>query len=90
MMLKNMAEWRKRVIDESIEEDKGNIFRLIAIYSREVDGFIVNGSNMNKSGEYPTGVSVSSQRQERRVFKTLDALSRAAKSVDIQAFEVSG
>ena len=90
MMLKNMAEWRKRVIDESIEEEKGNIFRLIAIYSREVDGFIVNGSIMNKSGEYSAGVWVSSQRQERRVFKTLDALRRAAKSVDIQAFEVSG
>lgn len=90
MMLKNMAEWRKRVIDESIEKDKDNIFRLIAVYSREVDGFIVNGSIMNKNGKYSAGVWVSSQRQERRVFKTLDALRRATKGVDIQNFEVSG
>jgi hypothetical protein len=85
-MLSKVSEWRNQVLHDAVINDKTPPqFQIVAAYSQPLVGFVVYA----KLGDY-SPVFVSSQRQERRVFKTLDALRRAMKEVGIHSFEVVG
>lgn len=84
MMLHKFAEWRERVINDSIENEKGNTFNVLVVYSHVNDEYHVCGS-VNDSSE----VFVSSQRHEKRAFKSLDTLKRLLSSHGINNFVVA-
>jgi len=86
MMLNKISEWRGQVFHDAIMNNKeAPQFQIVTSYSHSLQGFVVYA----KLGDY-SPVFVSSQRQERRVFKTLDALRRAMKEAGIPSFEVVG
>ena len=89
MMLHKLAEWRDRALEEEAKkilddnEYKPVQFRVIVTYDKKVGGYKVHGS-INGSA----GVWVSSQRNEVRVFKTLDNLAKLLNDFGIRYFEV--
>lgn len=89
MMLNKLAEWRDRVIDaedkKSISDDsyKRKEFRVIVSYDKERGGYKLHGSV-----DGVPGVWVSSQRNEIRIFKTLDNLAKSLLEIKIHYFEV--
>lgn len=85
MLLNQVAKWREDSLEKSLESGSSVSFNVIASYSNDLKGFAVH-ADINGNG----GVWVSSQRQEKRVFKTLDALRRAMQSAGIPAFTVVG
>ena len=85
MMIHKLAEWRERVMHDSATNNSGHVFCVVVMYSREHKGFVINGSVKGT-----TGIYVSSQRQEKRVFKTLDTVRRSLNDVGIIAFDVLG
>lgn len=85
MMLNKLAEWRSDVLFKAHTDGVDVDLKVTALYSPAIQGYIVFAT-IDGKGE----IFVSSQRQERRVFKTLDALHRAMKSVGIPWFEVVG
>lgn len=85
MMLNKFADWRERVISDSIEKDKGNTFNVVVMYSKTDDNYVIAGSVNDSSG-----VFVSSQRQEKRTFKSLDTIKRTLAGFGIHHFTVIG
>lgn len=85
MLLNQVAKWRNDSLMKASEKGSQISFNVIAAYSNELKGFAVH-ADINGNG----GVWVSSQRQEKRVFKTLDALRRAMQSAGIPSFTVVG
>jgi phosphoketolase len=86
MLLKDAAKAISNNIDHVLdvlpESDKA-VMSISAL--RTSIGYILCLSSNNK-----TVAIISSKREERRVFKTLDAISRALKGVGINKFEVYG
>ena len=85
MRLQQVAKWRESALDVATQRGIKVDFKLTAIYSKPHNGFVVFVTVDGKGD-----VFVSSQRQDKRVFKTLDALRRAVKEVGITWFEVVG
>tara|TARA_R110002012_G_C11474950_1_gene594368 strand:- start:195 stop:452 length:258 start_codon:yes stop_codon:yes gene_type:complete len=85
MMIHKLAEWRERVINENCNTGSNYNFRVIVVYSRDDSGYVINGSVEGSAGVY-----VSSQRQDKRVFKTLDTVKKSLSEVGINYFEVAG
>ncbi|AUR91212.1 hypothetical protein NVP1165O_46 [Vibrio phage 1.165.O._10N.261.51.B7] len=80
-MLNKLAEWRKDVIESG--SDKA--FTVYAMYSPSLNGFTVVGAV-----DGAPGVKVSSQRNDARVFKTLDTVRRSLGEHGISHFVVVG
>lgn len=90
MMLNKLADWRNRVIeseDEKLLSSKTHYtkkqFRVLVFFDKDLGGYKVHGSV-----DGVPGVWVSSQRNEIRVFKTLDNLAKSLKELNINFFEV--
>lgn len=84
-MLNKVSEWRVNALDAARDKGVGISFDITAIHSKKDGGFVVFAAIDGKGG-----IFVSSQRQDRRVFKTLDALRRAMIEVGISSFSVVG
>ena len=88
-MLSKLAEWRNVVIqseDDKLLADlnyKKKQFRVIVAYDKYLGGYKVHGSV-----DGVPGVWVSSQRNEVRIFKTLDNLAKSLLNLNIKYFEV--
>lgn len=85
MMLNKVAEWRVSVLEKARKENYDVCFKITAVWSGQHKGFILVAS-LDGKGE----IYVSSQRQDKRVFKTLDALRKATLDCGISWFEVVG
>lgn len=85
MMLNKFSEWRSRVIHDSVMNDKGDTFVVHVIYSKINDRYTIFGSVNGASG-----VFVSSQRNEKRSFKSLDTVKKVLSSHGINHFVVAG
>lgn len=88
-MLNKLAEWRNVVIQSEESKEltvlnyKKKQFRVIVTYDKCLGGYKVQGSV-----DGVPGVWVSSQRNEIRVFKTLDNLAKLLTDLNIKYFEV--
>lgn len=81
MMLHKAAQWFINADLERLETGKEYDFEICAI--KVGAGYVVTVS-MNGS----TPIFISSQRTERRVFKTLDGLAKALRDNGIHKFRV--
>jgi len=85
MMLNKMAEWRESSLHDAAKKGISIEFNVIAVYSSTYRSFFISADIDGKGG-----IFISSQRQEKRGFKTLDAVKRALNSVGIHHFQVLG
>ena len=88
MLLKELSKMIDSKFDEEFEIkplSEMTTFVITALYAKSINGYIVTASVDGN-----TVIIVSSKREERRVFKTLDALKRALHDVGITKFEVIG
>ena len=82
-MINKFSEWRKRVIEDSVDKDENVDFNVYVMYSKSDEAFVILGSINNSAPVY-----VSSQRLDRRLFKTLDTVRKCLHENDIYIFTV--